>query len=105
MAAYIKNEEIYREIIRGFLSKKTNSNTFVNEFMEQWKHDRDKQWEDIEKGEEPNEAENELNNKLLDQIFSACDCYDPNPENEYEINDEQLFNEVKILATNYWGDF
>ena len=103
MAAYIDNENVYRELIRDFLSQQIDAIIFVEKFIAQWKHDRDKQFEEINKGIEPSETEEELSDKLLDQIFTACDCYNPKPEEKYELNDEQLFIEVKKLASNYWG--
>ena len=75
MATYLKNEELYREIVRAFLGRDVDAGSL----------------------EESGFCE------VLDQIFTACDCYDPEPEEKHEINDAQLLSEVSQLAIKRWG--
>jgi hypothetical protein len=38
---------------------------------------------------------------MLDQIFTACDCYDPSPSPAWEIDEKQLMSEIKELFDSY----
>ena len=97
MATYLKNEKLYREIVRAFLERDVDAGSFVEKFINQWKIDRDNQWAELENGKKPSEKESEFCG-ALDKIFTACDCYDPKPEEKHEINDAQLLSEVRELT-------
>lgn len=102
MSAYLKNEKTYRKLVREFVAQKIDAETFTKKFMTQWKNDRDHQWAEIENGEKPSEKESEFC-EILDQIFTACDCYESEPEEKHEIDYGQLLSEVSQLTSKRWS--
>jgi len=40
----------------------------------------------------------------LDQIFTACDCYEPKPKEDIEIDEEQLWKEVRQVLVKRRGE-
>ena len=102
MATYLKNEELYREFVRAYLAQDMDAESFVKKFINQWKADRDDQWAEINSGKKYSEEESGFC-EALDQIFTACDCYDPEPEERHEINNTQLMSEVSQLTIKRWG--
>ena len=101
MAAYLNNEGIYSKLVREFIAREINADIFVKKFMSQWKVDRDHQWSEIENNKNLSKEEKELC-EILDQIFTACDCYDPEPKEKHEIGKAQLLAEVSQLTSKRW---
>lgn len=85
-------EEDYKAILDGYLEKRIEVNDFVNSFMNQWRIDRD--------------ANTLFDNKfqrLIDRLFTSCDCYSEKPEHQIEISENELRNEVDLLRHIWFG--
>lgn len=101
MTTYIQNERIYREIIERLISHELSAHEFVIYFMWQWKIDRDNQYKEIDSGLSVSDLERQLCEALLDPIFTACDCYDPDPTESYELSATQLITEVENIQNDW----
>ena len=126
--SYIANEGLYLNCLRQFLNSKLNSENFCEEFMRLWKIDRDEEWANCEKWDKRYDlqlihaynqgkltseelksksaelwgyTENTLLVEMLGKIFTACDCFSPSPEFEFEINEYQLKKEVSEMLNAY----
>ena len=99
---YDTHESIYRELIESFLAHSITPADFVHQYIDQWGSDRDAQWLLIESEGDAAETEESLG-AVLDQAFTACDCYDPEPEGEIEIGEDQLRAEISDLYRARWG--
>jgi hypothetical protein len=76
---------------------------FERKFIDQWRSDRDAEWVSIKSGAVFNAADCELG-RILDQAFTAVDCYTGNPQNAIDISEEQLRSEIKELFNARWID-
>ena len=85
------SESAYKSIIDDYLTDQLTVDEFINLFMNQWKYDRENDSLDPKFG------------RLIDRLFTSCDCYDENPEGEFEISEKELKNEIQLLAYIWWG--
>lgn len=90
----------YKRIIDYYLSREASVDEFIAAFMEQWRFDRDNPREQAE-GLEQISAQRF--GRLMNRLFTSCDCYDEAPEGTFEISEEQLRQEVGLLAHIWWG--
>jgi len=100
---YLKHKDEYYVLVRKFLSSEISAHTFTMKFIEKWGIDRDCQYAEIDKGELISKEEANFCGHL-DLIFSACDCYEPVPEDNIEIDENQLRIEVRQVLANCWGE-
>jgi hypothetical protein len=103
MATYLKNKSEYHTLIRQFISREVCAQDFTTRFIQKWGIDRDNQYAEIEQGLVISQEEKILCDHL-DQIFSACDCYEPVPEEDFEIDEKKLWMEVRQVLANYWRE-
>jgi hypothetical protein len=85
-------EAKYKKIFEDYLTDKSKVDYFIDRFMNQWRADRDK-----------NENNDIRFQRLLDRIFTSCDCYSAIPEGPSEIDDKQLKDEVRLLTYIWFG--
>lgn len=85
-------ESAYKFIIDQYLQGNLNVDQFIEEFMEKWKHDRD-----------INTIYDQRFQRLIDRLFTSCDCYSPDPERKYELSEQQLKNEISLLRHIWFG--
>ena len=69
-----------------------NVEDFIDSFFSQWRHDRDNGIANAPRFQ-----------RLIDRIFTSCDCYSENPQGSFEISEQGLKNEVQLLAHIWWG--
>jgi hypothetical protein len=100
--SYLEHESIYRELVSHFLQKTISVDDFIRQYFAQWKADRDAQWSRVKAGQSLTPEEFALA-AMLDPIFTACDAFAPSPQNEYEIDEEQLTEEIRIHARKRWA--
>jgi hypothetical protein len=84
----------YKEMLDMFLSRKIDVNTFIDIYFAAWKEDRDN--------------ENTISydpkfQRMIDRIFTSCDCYTERPENTHDISEEELRHEIDLLRYIWWG--
>lgn len=85
-------EDIYRRIIDNYLSDRLDVIKFIDQFIHQWRRDKSAK------------VYNDLRfQRLVNRIFTSCDCYAENPENHFEINEKQLKEEVGLLRYIWYG--
>ena len=99
--SYLLHESLYQSLIARFIQGDLDAETFVDSFFKQWRTDRDAQFASLEAGhvicpEEDNLCE------IVDQIFTACDCFCSPPKSVGAIGAEQLQAEVRQHATARW---
>ena len=82
----------YKTIIEEFINNTNNADEFIDVFMQEWKMDRDS-----------NKNYDDKFHRLIDRIFTSCDCYRGRPENIYEISESQLREEVSLLHHIWFG--
>lgn len=85
-------EDKYKKIFEGYLTDKLDVDTFVERFMNQWRGDRDR-----------SEKNDSRFQRLIDRIFTSCDCYSATQEGQFEINEKQLKDEVGLLTHIWFG--
>lgn len=85
-------EDKYKKIFDDYLTNKSGVEDFVNRFMNQWREDSDKK-----------EANDSRFQRLIDRVFTSCDCYSAIPEGEFEIGEKQLKDEVGLLTHIWFG--
>ncbi len=85
-------EDKYKTIFDDYLTSKLNIDDFIDRFMNQWRVDRDK-----------NEYNDSRFQRLVDRIFTTCDCYSTTPNGQFEIDEKQLKDEVRLLAHIWFG--
>jgi hypothetical protein len=82
----------YKFLIDKYLENSLNVEDFIDAFISQWRYDRD------------NEIANDPKfQRLIDRMFTSCDCYSEMPQGPIEISEEGLKNEVQLLAHIWWG--
>ena len=86
-----------------FVQDSLTADEFMKQFMDRWSRDRDAQWEQVNAGRVTSLAERELS-EVLDQVFTACDCYTPTPANLFDISAEEFKREVLELYCGRWHD-
>jgi hypothetical protein len=85
-------ENKYKKIFDDYLTDKLDVENFIERFMTQWKTDRD-----------GNKNNDQRFQRLIDRIFTSCDCYSATPEGQFEINEKQLKDEVGVLLHIWFG--
>ncbi len=84
-------ESEYLIHFKSFTSNETSSEAFVLAFTQLWKKDRQ------------NTSFDPKFRRLIDRVFTSCDCYDKNPSRPEEISEEELRNEVALLSHIWFG--
>ncbi|RZK60103.1 MAG: hypothetical protein EOO91_02675 [Pedobacter sp.] len=82
----------YKKIFEDYLVNKSDVNSFIESFSSQWKIDRDN-----------NQANDDRFKRIIDRIFTSCDCYSQNPVEKFEITEKQLKEEIALLAHIWYG--
>ena len=82
----------YQQIFDDFLTEKLDVDNFIERFMDQWRIDRD-----------INESYDIRFQRLIDRLFTSCDCYSKTPDGQFEINESQLKYEVGLLSHIWFG--
>lgn len=85
-------ESEYLILFNNFISNEVSSESFILAFMQLWRKDRDQSTRFDPKF-----------HRLIDRVFTSCDCYDENPSKPEEINEEELRNEVALLNHIWFG--
>jgi len=85
-------EDNYKRIIDTFLANEIDVNKFIDQFMNQWRKDRDE-----------NVKNDNRFQRLIDRIFTSCDCYNEKPEKHFEIDENKLKQEVELLRHIWFG--
>jgi len=98
---YHSNELLYRDLMQKFIQRLLSVAEFEQRFFEQWRADRDEQWKLDKRGTVLSPDELELG-QVLDQTFTALDCYTPNPTNTFDISETQLRSEITELFHARW---
>jgi hypothetical protein len=98
---YLAHEQDYRRLIEGYLGGVLGPEAFVDAYFRQWRIDRDAQWIAVKAGHVLTPEERVLCG-MLDQIFTACDCFCSPPDGTGAIRAEQLLAEVRQLALCRW---
>lgn len=83
---------MYKNIINDYLTGQNDVAQFVRRFMDQWRTDRD-----------AGTRKDPIFQRLLDRIFTSCDCYSDQPESEFEIDGQTLKQEVSLLSHIWYG--
>ena len=84
----------YKTILGKYSNDEISVEEFIDDYFALWKADRDSgkmQEYDIKF------------RRLINRIFTSCDCYDPQPSNSYEITEKELKAEIQLLAYIWWG--
>ena len=85
-------EDKYKEMFDDFLTDKLDVDHFIERFMNQWRTDRDM-----------NESNDMRFQRLIDRLFTSCDCYSKTADGQSEINEGQLKDEVGLLSHIWFG--
>lgn len=85
------SESAYRSIIGGYLNHGLTVDEFVNSYIIQWKQDREY------------DSFDPRFRRLIDRLFTSCDCYHKDSEGAFEISETELKNEVQLLTHIWWG--
>jgi hypothetical protein len=93
---YLSNEYRYRDLMLSFIQGALCVAEFERKFIDQWRSDRDAEWVSIKSGAVLNAADYKLG-QILDQAFTAVDCYTENLQNAIDISEEQLRSEIRAL--------
>ena len=99
--SYLLHESLYQGLIARFIQSDLDAESFVDSFFEQWRADRDAQFASLESGQVICPEEENLC-EVIDQIFTACDCFCSPPNSVGAIDAEQLRAEVRQHATAGW---
>ncbi|WBW59209.1 colicin immunity domain-containing protein [Klebsiella electrica] len=82
-----------KNYIDSFIAKNISADHFADDYMMKWKAERDN---NLLGKDDENLSE------LLSSVFCLADMYNPDDDrDEYEFNDDQLWDEVKKLIVNY----
>jgi hypothetical protein len=87
------NIENYIALINDFLNKIVDAQTFCGKIISQWMIDRDFEYENNITYSGHNL---ELNLKIC-MLHSSCSSYSPQKNDMWEINEDELFCEVKKI--------
>ncbi len=83
---------IYKLLIEKYLNKGSSVEEFIESYFRQWRHDRD------------NQITHDLKfQRLIDRVFTSCDCYSDNPQGPCEISEKELRDELGLLSHIWWG--
>ncbi|NML65039.1 hypothetical protein HHL22_07455 [Hymenobacter sp. RP-2-7] len=85
------SEQAYQHVVTRFLKYQSGVDEFINEFMQLWKTDRNLATLDPRF------------RRLIDRLFTSCDCYRPEPLEAHEISEEELRSEVALLSYIWWS--
>jgi len=91
-----RNKRIYLQIVQNFLQGQLPVDDFIRDYMRQWREDRDAEWKALG-GAPALETSTSKFNEATDRAFTACDCYSPNPINQFDISKAQLRAELQGL--------
>jgi|GEM_PF-5031778 len=85
-------EQKYKSLIDAYLNGDIKVEEFINAYFEQWRHDRDNKIDNDKKFQ-----------RLINRLFTSCDCYSDNPQGQTEISELELKNEIRLLTHIWWG--
>jgi hypothetical protein len=85
-------EDKYKKLFDDYLTDKSGVDDFIDRFMNQWRADREKK--------EDNDSRFQ---RLIDRVFTSCDCYSATPEGQFEMDEKQLKDEVGLLTHIWFG--
>jgi hypothetical protein len=85
-------EDKYKKLFDDYLTDKSGVDNFIDRFMNQWRADREKK--------EDNDSRFQ---RLIDRVFTSCDCYSATPEGQFEMDEKQLKDEVGLLTHIWFG--
>ncbi len=99
----ILNKEKFLMLIEGYLNDKFDTETFIHDFLELWREDRDNTT-NLDYKQNKAVSENTLLSELTNKVFSSCDvCNLDNSsfDDEVEITEKQFKEEVKLALKEY----
>ncbi len=99
--AYKRDEAAYKRIIDSYLANVTDAEGYITAFMGQWRQDRDKEFEHPLVERTPDTLRF---GRLMDRLFTSCDCFDSDPQGPFEINEDVLRDEVRLFRYLWWGE-
>ena len=115
-ATYQRDQDAYRRLIDSYLAHSTDVEGFITAFMNQWKQDRDRERKlpfveqtfAAEQGKltplfVEQTPDSHRFDRLMDRLFTSCDCYWPDPEGPIEISEEELRRELSLFRYIWWG--
>jgi hypothetical protein len=122
--SYTENKVEYLNLMRRFARGDVEACSFCFTYMTLWRADREEEWSKIQAvgeadamssnsthrtGVSTSEGQryptsplletgnNERFLSALNSVFTACDAYEAEPEEPYEIGEEQLRNEIAVI--------
>lgn len=87
------SELMYRTRMYDYLHHGLTVDKFIKEFTNQWKHDRE------DHSFDPRFP------RLIDRLFTSCDCYCEDPKGEFELSEMELKKEIQLLTYLWWGHY
>lgn len=87
-------ESHYKAIIDDYLKSHLSVDEFVDAYFALWKAERDNGLM---------ETYDPRFQRMIDRIFTSCDCYFEEPQRPHEITERELRNEVELFRCIWWG--
>ena len=104
--SYQDHKKTYIELIFSFIKQNLDGPEFERRFSGLWEADRDEQRASTDRGSGTLEGPTmETDGKfidMLDRVFTACDVFDVDPKEEWEIGEEQLRSYVTEMLESYF---
>ncbi|GJJ00092.1 hypothetical protein RugamoR64_06300 [Duganella rhizosphaerae] len=100
---YLRHQKIYQDAMAQFVQDALSADEFIIRFMQQWRLDRDALWEHINAGK-ARVVDDRVFCEIMDQVFTACDCYSPEPSSPPDISAAQLKSEVRESYQRWWTE-
>ena len=91
---YWENQQKYVSVISEFLNGITTAEDFIDEFLDLWKKDRDRDGSKI--NFEPDTISEEFSS-LIGKVFSCCEIFEPESKEEDEYDEKRLKNSIKEI--------
>lgn len=86
------SEYNYKQLIDNYLQGNSRPDEFIDAFSNKWRTDRDKKVQYDPKFQ-----------RIIDRIFTSCDCYSDDPQGSIEISEQELKNELQLFSHIWWG--
>ncbi len=121
--SYLANKKKYIKVMFSFVKGDLGGPAFVRKFLKLWKADRDAQWaaegdgmktideplQDAFANRQPPTPKGRQQSNLeikfidmLDKVFSACDAFNVDPKDDWELDEGQLRSFVAEMLESYF---
>nr|BCG67766.1 hypothetical protein [Haptophyceae sp. NIES-3900] len=89
--AYWESRKSYVLLVESFIGEEISADTFITEFLELWRFDRDRTNDKV--------VDHENVAELILELFYSCDIFAPDPtlREEYEIGEVELRDYAKQI--------